>query len=138
MPRPVNTIERLMRKVKQADTCWVWQGSVNKVTGYGGVTVNYRYKGAHRAVYEGLVGAVPKGYELDHLCRNRLCVNPLHLEPVTRKENVRRSTATKLSLNQVAQVRKLAGTGLKQAEIAEAFEISPCHVSRLINYKRVV
>lgn len=45
---------------------------------------------AHRAVYEALVGPIPPELELDHLCRNPACVNPAHLEPVTRKENVRR------------------------------------------------
>jgi len=46
---------------------------------------------AHRFAYEELVGPIPEGLDLDHLCRNKTCVNPAHLEPVTRAENVRRA-----------------------------------------------
>lgn len=73
--------------------CWVWMGGVNR-KGYGqfGVltaegVVGYR---AHRLAYELEVGAIPPGMVLDHLCRNRRCVNPDHLEPVSDSENVRR------------------------------------------------
>jgi HNH endonuclease len=73
--------------------CWNWLGY--KRDGYGSA---HRDDGrtviAHRYVYELLVGPVPAGLELDHLCRNRPCVNPEHLEPVTRQENRRRATYT--------------------------------------------
>ena len=66
--------------------CWTWVGPHQSI-GYAifGKTV------AHRVAYELSVGPVPAGMELDHLCRNRGCVNPAHLEPVTRRENVMRS-----------------------------------------------
>lgn len=73
--------------------CWLWTASV-KPNGYGqfGVTDgDVRY--AHRLAYEFLVGPVPDGLELDHLCRVRHCVNPAHLEPVTRRENLRRGVS---------------------------------------------
>lgn len=69
--------------------CWPWPGMWD-VWGYGRVGVNGHQRGAHRAVYELMVGPVPDGLELDHLCRFRACVNPDHLEPVTHAENVRR------------------------------------------------
>jgi hypothetical protein len=70
-----------------ADQCWLWGGLQNK-WGYGRVR-NGRL--AHREVYRELVGEIPAGLTIDHLCRNTLCVNPKHLEPVTQAENNRRA-----------------------------------------------
>ena len=72
------------------DSCWPWRGQVNR-GGYGVARYKRRTTTAHRAIYRILVGPIPDGLELDHLCRNRLCVNPAHLEPVTHLENVRRA-----------------------------------------------
>lgn len=78
---------RLMRHVEVSDDgCWNWTAALNAF-GYG------RFRGllAHRVSYESLVGPIPDGLELDHLCRNRKCVRPEHLEPVTHDENYRRA-----------------------------------------------
>lgn len=69
-------------------SCWEWAGGVDK-QGYG----RHLGQGAHRVSYEHFVGPVPEGMELDHLCRNIRCVNPDHLDPVTRAENMRRRYA---------------------------------------------
>ena len=82
-------IDRTADKFTVGDGCWEWTGA--RSNGYGNVEVaNRKRRGAHRVIYELLVGAVPDGLELDHLCRNRGCVRPDHLEPVTASENNRR------------------------------------------------
>lgn len=70
--------------------CWLWTGTI-RPDGYGQVTVGRKQQRAHRLVYELLVGPIPEGLTLDHLCRNPPCVNPDHLEPVTLKINIERS-----------------------------------------------
>lgn len=73
------------------NSCWLWAGHIRS-DGYGGIwnTIKNQYDVAHRLVYESLVGPVPKELQLDHLCRVRHCINPEHLEPVTRKVNILR------------------------------------------------
>lgn len=85
--------DRWWKKVDvRADGCWEWMGSRDR-QGYGRISVQRIGRLAHRVGYEMLVGPVPSGLELDHLCRVRCCVNPQHLEPVTHAENVRRGMA---------------------------------------------
>lgn len=69
--------------------CWIWTGTLDR-DGYGQFNLNGRKVRAHRGAFEALVGLVPPGLVLDHLCRVRACVNPDHLEPVTNAENIRR------------------------------------------------
>jgi hypothetical protein len=78
--------------VEAPSGCWLWTGALND-RGYGRWP---RWKDggtrqAHRRVYEMLVGPIPEGLQIDHLCRVRNCVNPDHLEPVTHAENLRRA-----------------------------------------------
>ena len=80
--------------------CWIWTG-VHFDSGYA----RYRNKSlssserAHRVVYETLVGPIPNGLVLDHLCEIKDCVNPMHVEPVTDSENLHRSGITNNSIN---------------------------------------
>lgn len=69
-----------------AAPCWIWIGYRHPTSGYG----RHRNRQAHRVVYEKLVGPIPEGLVLDHLCRVRECVNPDHMDPVTDRENLRR------------------------------------------------
>jgi hypothetical protein len=69
--------------------CWLWRGAINP-KGYGKWPRPDGSRLAHRRVYELVVGPIPAGLQLDHLCRVRACVNPAHLEPVTNRENARR------------------------------------------------
>lgn len=91
-------VARLSSKIllDPASGCWEWQASTRGPTPehqYGQVRVAGRVLDAHRVIFELVVGPVPAGLVLDHLCRNTRCVNPGHLEPVTQRENVLRGTA---------------------------------------------
>jgi hypothetical protein len=70
--------------------CWIWIGARNGKDGYGSFRVTGQPTVAHRAGYQLIVGPIPEGLTLDHLCRNRRCVNPQHLEPVPFAVNVAR------------------------------------------------
>lgn len=80
--------------------CWVWLRYLEPGKGYGRVTISGRRYKAHRAVYEHLIGPIEEGLYLDHLCRNRACVNPAHLEPVSNRENVLRGDTIPAKLAQ--------------------------------------
>lgn len=75
--------------VIQENGCWDWVGAVS-TNGYGSWRTSGRSQPAHRAMYERHKGPIPDGLQIDHLCRNRKCVNPDHMEPVTLIENVLR------------------------------------------------
>jgi len=79
--------ERFWRYVEKSDGCWLWTGFISP-TGYAKFGTPSLY--AHRVAYEMEVGPIAEGFDLDHLCRVRHCVNPAHLEPVTHRENVLR------------------------------------------------
>jgi hypothetical protein len=90
--------ERVARWYKRSvviaeNGCHVWTGATTR-NGYGQVRLTRdQPRMAHRAIYEATRGAIPASRDLDHLCRNRACVNPAHLEPVSRSENLRRGWA---------------------------------------------
>jgi hypothetical protein len=87
--------------------CWAWQWSKSS-HGYGQRRIEGKLVNMHCKFYEEKYGKVPEGLELDHLCRVPSCVNPDHLEPVTHAENMRRGDSTKLTHEDVAQLRESA------------------------------
>lgn len=103
--------------------CWVWQRARNH-EGYGKVGGGGP---AHVAYYRELVGPIPKGLHLDHLCSNRVCVNPGHLEPVTPGENVRRSQTAKLNWDAVSEIR--ANPKTPRRVLAGRFGVTPGTIS---------
>lgn len=76
-------------KLEFSGECWLWRGGTSG-DGYGRFKYERRMVSAHRLAYELVVGTIPKGKELDHLCRNRACCNPVHLDPVTCRTNLLR------------------------------------------------
>jgi hypothetical protein len=107
----------------------VWQRSVSG-EGYARITIGGKTVSAHRWYYEQRFGSIPEGYELDHTCRNRACVNPDHLEPVTGVENIRRGDRTHLTMDDARAIRALRGKAF-QRELAARFAVDQTTISRI-------
>lgn len=73
------------KKIVKTDDCWNWVGA--KTCGYGVVKINKKTVYAHRLIYKSIKGKIKKGLYIDHICKNRGCVNPDHLRQVTPKIN---------------------------------------------------
>jgi hypothetical protein len=88
--RTKSPLERFMEKIVVSPSgCWEWTGSKNE-KGYGMIGLNGKVIGAHKFIYEYHNGPVPKGKELDHSCNNRGCANPVHIRPMSHRDNVLR------------------------------------------------
>jgi len=94
----MNAYARIEDKFTIGDACWDWTAA-KTAGGYGELTVDSQMTYAHRFVYELQVGPIPDGLEIDHLCRNKGCVRPDHLEPVTHQENGRRAATRRSHCN---------------------------------------
>lgn len=115
--------------------CWNWNGSVNKNTGYGKKTWNGSHVLAHRWVFELLQGPIPEGLVINHKCSNRSCVNPTHLEVTDQAGNCRHGKGTKLSVEQVVEI-KLAKSRKKWGlgkELAAKFGVSSALIHDIWN-----
>lgn len=100
--------ERLWAKVNKngPNGCWLWTGS-NNGSGYGRIYVQGSFRPTHRVAYELAVGVISDGFQIDHLCRVTLCINPAHLEAVTPQVNVLRGDT--VSAKRAAQTHCLRG-----------------------------
>ena len=135
-PEPGPTRAALRYEVSEATGCWVWADAVNE-HGYGIVgTGRHGTMRAHRVAYERLRGPIPPGLQLDHLCRNRRCINPDHLEPVTNAENSRRGARAKLDWPTVRLIRRwYARERISQRRLAAIFGVSNCTICKVLTGK---
>lgn len=101
---PVAPEVRFFQYVAQRDDCWIWTGGTAR--GYGVFWNGCGRIKAHRWIYEHLRADIPAGLQIDHLCREKTCVNPWHMEPVTGLVNVMRSdNPAALAARQTACIR---------------------------------
>lgn len=99
--------------------CWIWKLCLGK-KGYG----NYGGRLAHLVIYEKFKGAKPPNTTLDHTCRVRKCVNPDHLEPVPHRINCHRGLRTKITTEDVLEIRALIASGVRSSIVAKRFGIA--------------
>lgn len=118
-----------VRDLGYATPCWIWLLSLSP-KGYGKLDVGGRSWRAHRWYFTERFGDIPEGMQLDHLCRNRACVNPEHLEPVTNAENSRRGDNSKLTIEQVLELKPLIGT-MPFAAIGRRYGVSASAIKRI-------
>lgn len=122
MPAP------LAYEIDPVSGCWEWTRARMKKTGYGVTAEGKRTFLAHRVSYEQARGPIPAGMQLDHLCRNRGCINPEHLEVVSQVENLRRGAGTKLTAEDVALVRS---SSKSTYVLGRKLGIDPSHLSKI-------
>lgn len=105
--------------------CWIWQRGLNPVSKYGMLGRLW----AHRVVYERTVGPIPKDMELDHLCRVKACVNPNHLEAVTKSENAKRGLTGRhpklgARLLNEADIREIRASDKSNRALGRQYDVS--------------
>jgi transposase-like protein len=99
LPVGITAEERFLRSVDKTGECWLWTGARNS-SGYAQMHLEGRKQLMHRWSYSYYVTPIPAGMEIDHLCRNRICVRPGHLEAVTTAENQRRAVPFRTPVTQ--------------------------------------
>jgi DNA-binding XRE family transcriptional regulator len=128
------------RKHKET-MCWEWIGYIHNKTGYGKITLDGRSYLSHRVGYTIHKGPIPDGFVVDHLCRNRKCCNPEHLEAIPGRENVLRGLSAPseqsgdrrrvLHAAQVRELKKARRDGMTQEECASKWGVSLAAVAHI-------
>ena len=133
-----------------ASGCWEWVGSKLGDHGYGGIWRNGRFALAHRVSFEIHVGPIPAGGIICHRCDNPICVNPAHLYAGTTEDNVAdrvarnrgfraagtRNGHARLTEAAVAEIRRRSATGVRQADLARAYGVSPALICMVVKGQR--
>jgi len=153
-PKP-SLVERIMEKVSfQSSGCWMWTGAKSGGDGserykYGYINIDGSVKRVHRVLYEITTGECLDGLALLHRCDTPLCINPAHLTPGTHQDNmddmnhkgrakhaVGEGNHSKLSVEQVMEIKRMRGDGSTYTVIGERFNISSAHVSNIVKGKK--
>ena len=112
--------------------CWIWQRATCDRGRYGRLRIGGLLWLAHRWYWTQANGPIPEGKQLDHKCGQTLCVNPAHTEPVTSAQNTRRGRKTKLTEQQVDEIRaRLAAGEQPSAQFAAAYGVQTLHIWRI-------
>jgi len=130
MPKTGQIIKKLWDELG-SDECWPWLGSINKRTGYGKKTFHRKDVLAHRWMYEQRVCKIADGMVINHLCRNRRCVNPSHLEVVTQQDNCKHGAGCKLTEEQVTKIKNMKNQVVwgEKKHIAKYYGVTPATIS---------
>ncbi len=125
----------ILRDMGYQTPCWVWQ-LCRYPSGYGQTKDNGRQRPAHCIYWEREHGPVPVGLELHHLCGVPACVNPEHLRPLTRAEHIRSDGRSKLTREQVDEIKELyQRREATQLQLATRYGVSQVHVSSIVRDK---
>lgn len=118
--------------VDEATRCWILEGRKDS-NGYGQVMMGGKMRPVHRLTYEALIGTYPADLDLDHkVCQTPACVNPWHLEPVTTAVNVQRGRLSKLTPDEVLEIRAIPRE-VPASHVAARFSISKSNVIQIRN-----
>ena len=111
--------------------CWLWRGKINKKTGYGHKQFGGKTVLAHRWMYQLFTGWIPDDRVINHLCGNRCCVNPKHMEMTSQTDNCRHGKGSKLTREQAVAIKDLLKTAKwgERKKIAQQFGVSEGLVS---------
>lgn len=112
--------------------CWIWQGALN-YKGYGLLVLKGKLYRAHRYYYERQNGGIPKGLQIDHLCWQRACVNPAHMEVVTPSEHNRRHSRTRFTLEIAREIRAFRRQGISASELGERYGVTKQYINRIVS-----